>query len=99
MKSKKTITKSDLAEALYNKIGYTKQFSKSLVDDIFSTIQNKLKNGQGVRISRFGKFVLRDKKKRKGRNPQTGNPLIIKSRRVVTFRPSLNVKTKFKRGL
>ena len=99
MTSKKTITKSDLIEVLYNKIGYTKQFSKALVNDIFSTIQDRLQNGQGVRISGFGKFVLRDKKKRRGRNPQTGESLMIKPRRVVTFRPSLSMKNKFKRGL
>ena len=99
MTSKKTLTKSDLIEVLYNKIGYTKQFSKSLVNDIFTTIQDRLQSGQGVRISGFGKFVLKDKKKRRGRNPQTGESLMIKSRRVVTFRPSLSMKNKFKRGL
>ena len=99
MTSKKTITKSDLIEVLYNKIGYTKQFSKALVNEVFDTIQDRLQDGQGVRICRFGKFVLRDKKKRRGRNPQTGESLMIKPRRVVTFRPSLSMKNKFKRGL
>ena len=99
MKPKETTTKARLAEILYNKIGYTKQFSKVLVDDIFSNIQERLQNGQGVKIAGFGKFVLKDKKKRKGRNPQTGDSLIIKSRRVVVFRPSPVLKKKFKRGV
>ena len=98
MRSKKTVTKADLAKALYNKIGYTKQFSKAFVEDVFSSVKGKLGDGQGVRISGFGKFVLRDKKKRRGRNPQTGSSLTIKSRRVVTFHSSLNLKKKFKRG-
>ena len=96
MKQKKTITKQDLMLTLHNKIGYTKQFSKALVDDVFKNIKNKLLQGQGVKIYGFGKFILRDKSNRKGRNPQTGKAMTIKSRRVVTFRPSLILREKFK---
>lgn len=94
MKSK-TLTKADIATAVYNKIGYSKKFSEKLVDDLFEEIKNDLINGQGIKIHGFGKFILKDKKARKGRNPQTGQTLTIPERRVLLFHASSYLKKKF----
>ena len=93
--NKKTLTKEDIALALYSKIGYSKKYCKELVDDFFEIIKNNLKKGQGVQIQGLGKFILKDKKARKGRNPQTGEELIIKARRVLLFHASDSFKKQF----
>ncbi|MCY4321807.1 MAG: integration host factor subunit alpha [Bdellovibrionaceae bacterium] len=95
MKNKKTLTKSDIALAVYNKIGYSKKYCEDLVDDFFETIKKHLKKGQGIQIHGLGKFILKDKKNRRGRNPQTGEELIIKSRRVLLFHASESFKKQF----
>ena len=93
---KKTLTKAELSEALYKKLGYTKQMNKGLVDSAFDLIENSLLQGRSVKIYGFGKFALRDKKNRQGRNPQTGETITISSRRVLTFKPSAALRKKFK---
>ena len=95
MKNKKTLTKSDIALAVYNKIGYSKKYCEELVDDFFEAIKEHLKKGQGIQIHGFGKFFLKDKKNRIGRNPQTGEEMIIKARRVLLFHASENFKKQF----
>ena len=85
---KGTVTKQDLADAVYNKIGFSKKLSVELVEFCFNTIKKKLSKNHNVKISNFGHFILRDKKARKGRNPTTGRPITLASRRVVTFRVS-----------
>ena len=95
MKHKKTLTKANIAKAVHNKIGYNKKFCRELVDEFFDTIKNHLIKGQGIKIHGFGKFILKDKKPRKGRNPQTGKALIISARRVLLFHASTIFKKKF----
>ena len=92
---KKNLTKADLVKAVYNKIGYSKKLCEELVEELFYTIKDSLKKGQGVKIQSFGKFVLRDKKSRKGRNPQTGKAITISARRVLLFHASSVLKNKF----
>ena len=96
MKNNKTVTKADLIEAVFEKIGYTKKLSGELVEGIFDLIKDQLLNGRGVKIYGFGKFVLKDKKARRGRDPQTGKSITIEPRRVLVFRPSLILRGKIK---
>lgn len=96
MLKKRSITKSDLAQAVYYKLGYSKKFSKDFVNAFFNTLINMLQQGQGFKIHHFGKFILKDKKKRLGRNPQTGKELMISERRVVLFYASPFLKNNFK---
>ncbi len=84
----KTITKADLVEAIYEKVGYSKKDAADLVELIFNTLKDTLSKGEKIKISGFGNFVVRDKKQRTGRNPQTGESIQISARRVLTFKPS-----------
>ena len=90
---KSTVTKADIVERVYQKIGFSKKESSELVESVFSTLKETLKKGEKVKISGFGNFLVRDKKKRTGRNPQTGEQMEISARRVITFRPSQVLKT------
>lgn len=82
------MTKADLVVQLYEQVGFSKKESAELVDQIFDTIKQRLAAGEKVKISSFGNFVVREKAPRKGRNPQTGESLVIGARRVLTFKPS-----------
>lgn len=82
------MTKADIIEAIYQKIGYSKKDAADLVELLFDTIKNTLAKGEKIKISGFGNFVVRDKKPRTGRNPQTGEAIKISARRVLTFKPS-----------
>ncbi|MCZ0931638.1 MAG: integration host factor subunit alpha [Oligoflexia bacterium] len=93
--NKKTLTKADIALAVYSKIGYNKKYCEELVDVFFEMIKDHLKKGQGVQIHGLGKFILKDKKARRGRNPKTGKELIIKARRVLLFHAGESFKKRF----
>jgi integration host factor subunit alpha len=82
------MTKADIVEALYEKVGFSKKEAADLVELVFDTIKTTLAEGQKIKISGFGNFVVRDKRSRIGRNPQTGESIEISARRVLTFRPS-----------
>ncbi|HRK02008.1 MAG TPA: integration host factor subunit alpha [Oligoflexia bacterium] len=82
------MTKADIIEALYEKIGYSKKDAADLVELIFDTIKDTLSRGEKIKISGFGNFVVREKRPRTGRNPQTGEAIKITARRVLTFKPS-----------
>ncbi len=86
------MTKADLVEAVFEKIGSSKKDIAEVVDKIFETIKSALERGEKVKISGFGNFVVREKRARKGRNPQTGEEIIIEERRVMTFKPSQILK-------
>jgi integration host factor subunit alpha len=86
------MTKADLVEIVYEKVGLSKKDSQDIVEALFDTIKASLKDGEKIKISGFGNFILRDKRPRKGRNPQTGNDIQISARRVLTFRPSQILK-------
>lgn len=82
------MTKADIVETLYEKVGFSKKEAADLVEMVFETLKNTLSQGQKIKISGFGNFVVRDKRSRIGRNPQTGESIEISARRVLTFRPS-----------
>lgn len=91
-KEKRT-TKYELVQTVYNKLGgFSKKEAAELVDLIFELMKETLGRGEMIKISGFGNFVLRDKRERQGRNPQTGEPITISARRVLTFKPSQLLK-------
>jgi integration host factor subunit alpha len=83
-----TLTKAELIDSVYEKVGFSKKEAADLVELIFDTIKNTLAESKKIKISGFGNFVLRDKEPRTGRNPQTGQAITITARRVLTFKPS-----------
>ena len=90
--SKSTMTKADIVERVYEKIGFSKKEASELVELVFDTLKNKLEAGEKVKISGFGKFEVREKKSRIGRTPQTGDRITISARRVLNFSPSQVLK-------
>ena len=80
-----TLTKTDIVESIYSQCGLSKTKSDILVETILETMKGTLESGEDVLISRFGRFSVRDKSARRGRNPATGNDLMLEARRVVTF--------------
>ncbi|NVM25493.1 MAG: integration host factor subunit alpha [Desulfobacterales bacterium] len=83
-----TLTKADLIDSMYNQVGLSKTKSTQVVESLLEIIKKTLENGEDVLISRFGKFWVKEKRNRRGRNPQTGEDLILESRRVLTFKCS-----------
>ncbi len=88
----KTMTKADLVEMLFNRMGMNKRDAKDMVDAFFDEIRAALESGRTVKLSGFGNFQLRDKAQRPGRNPKTGEEIAITARRVVTFHASQKLK-------
>jgi integration host factor subunit alpha len=87
------MTKYEIAQYLYDKLGgLTAAQASTYVEVVLDTIKNTLADGEDVMISGFGKFSIRDKKARMGRNPVTGEKLVIEARRVVTFNPAVILK-------
>lgn len=86
------MTKADIVEGVYKSVGFTKKESTEIVELVFETIRQTLENGVTVKISGFGNFVIRKKKSRMGRNPQTGEEIKISPRKVLTFKPSQVLK-------
>ncbi len=91
-KQEGTMTKADIVEAIYEKIGFSKKESAEIVEMVFDTMKQTLETGEKIKISGFGNFVVRSKKPRVGRNPQTGEEIEISARKVLTFRPSQVLK-------
>ncbi|MDO8527793.1 MAG: integration host factor subunit alpha [Deltaproteobacteria bacterium] len=86
------MTKADIIEQIYEKIGFSKKESSEIVELVFDTMKETLEKGEKIKISGFGNFVVRAKRPRIGRNPQTGEEIEISARRVLTFRPSQVLK-------
>jgi integration host factor subunit alpha len=86
------VTKADIIESVYEKVGFSKKEAAEIVEMVFDTIKETLERGEKIKISGFGNFIVRDKKSRVGRNPQTGEEIEISARRVLTFRPSQVLK-------
>lgn len=87
------MTKADIVQAIYTRLGgFSKKESADLVDLVFETMKETLGRGEKIKISGFGNFVLRDKRQRQGRNPQTGDPITITERRVLNFKASQLLK-------
>jgi len=95
-----TITKANLIDSIYKQSDLRKQEARSAVESLLGIIKHTLESGEDLLVSGFGKFCVKDKNKRRGRNPHTGNGLMLDARRVVTFkcsktlRENLNKKNK-----
>ncbi len=92
------LTKAEIAEHLFEKVGLNKVDAKDLVEDFFEKVRETLEKGEQVKLSGFGNFELREKKSRPGRNPKTGEDIPISARRVVTFRPGQKLKARVEVG-
>ena len=88
------LTKARMAETLFEELGLNKREAKELVELFFEEIRTTLAEGDDVKLSGFGNFVLRVKNQRPGRNPKTGEEIPISARRVVTFRPGQKLKAR-----
>ncbi len=82
------MVKADLVERVYQKVGFTRQEAVEAVEILFDEIKSELARGENVRIAGFASFYLKEKKARNARNPKTGEPILIRSRRVLSFKPS-----------
>lgn len=87
------MTKAEIVEQIYEKIGFSKKESADIVEMVFDTMKDTLSRGEKIKISGFGNFVVRQKRPRVGRNPQTGEQIEITARKVLTFRPSHVLKS------
>ena len=87
-----TLTKAELADLLFEKVGLNKREAKDIIKAFFKEIRGALERGESVKLSGFGNFQLRDKPQRPGRNPKTGEEIPISARRVVTFHASQKLK-------
>lgn len=84
--------KADIVETVAEKCGISKKDSIDMVESVFSVLKTTLENGEDIKISGFGKFEVKNKHERKGRNPQTGESIIIDARRILSFKPSTILK-------
>lgn len=88
-----SLTKAELAEIIHQSMaGLSKKEAVDFIECLFETLKETLERGEKVKISGFGKFLIRDKRPRKGRNPQTGEDILIQDRRVLTFKPSAKLR-------
>jgi len=92
-----TLTKDDIVKSIQNHLGIPKTKSTELIECLLETFKKTLVSGDDVLISGFGKFCVKNKNKRRGRNPATGKDLMLASRRVVTFKCSPVLRSKVKR--
>jgi integration host factor subunit alpha len=97
--SETTVTRADLAEAVYQEVGLSRNDSATLVETVLGEIVGALTRGETVKISSFGSFSFRQKGRRIGRNPKTGDEVPILPRKVLVFRASHVLKNKINRAL
>jgi integration host factor subunit alpha len=91
------MTKVDIVKNIYEKVGFSKKEVAKIVESIFDIIKEHLQKEDKIKISGFGNFVVRKKRARRGRNPQTGDDIEITSRRILTFKPSQVLKSSLNR--
>lgn len=91
------MTKADLVDAVFGKVGLSKIESQNIIEMIFDTVKQTLIEGESVKVSGFGTFTVKKKNARRGRNPKTGDDLEITPRRVITFRASNHLKEAIER--
>jgi integration host factor subunit alpha len=91
------MTKVDIVESIYEKVGFSKKEVAKIVETIFDLIKENLQNEEKIKISGFGNFIVRKKRARRGRNPQTGDDIQITPRRILTFKPSQVLKAALNR--
>jgi len=82
------MTKADLVDKIHASTGLTKDGAFAYLETILETIKKSLETAEGVKISGFGSFIVKEKNSRRGRNPQTGQPITITARKILTFKPS-----------
>ena len=92
--NKKNVTRKDLSEKIYKKIGFSKKFSSEIIDNFFESLISELITSKKIKITSFGTFEVKSKKQRLGRNPKTKIETKISSRKIVKFKPSLIFKKK-----
>jgi integration host factor subunit alpha len=95
----KTTTRADLAEAVYRRLGLSRTESAAMVEMVLEEICSSITNGNSVKLSSFGSFIVRDKGERIGRNPKTGREVPIPPRRVTVFKPSNIMKQRINDSL
>jgi integration host factor subunit alpha len=88
----RTLIKANIVQSIADYNGYSKDESKDIVETLLEIMKRTLESGEDVMISGFGKFCIQDKKKRRGRNPATGDEMILDARRVVTFKCSVKLR-------
>ncbi|MBF0284444.1 MAG: integration host factor subunit alpha [Magnetococcales bacterium] len=88
------MTKAEIVEAVYERIGLSKKESAEIVETVLEVVRERLENGEAVKISGFGNFMVRSKGSRPGRNPKTGEEVEIPPRRVLTFKASQILRDK-----
>lgn len=93
-----TLTKAQIVESLQTNLGFSKQQSSNLVESLLETIKSTLEEGDDVLVSGFGKFCVQEKKERRGRNPATGEDLMLRPRKVVTFKCSGKLRERVNGG-
>ena len=93
-----TLTKAHVVESVQDKLGLPKEKSTEMVESLLEIMKKTLEKGEDVLVSGFGRFCVKDKKERRGRNPQTGDDMMLKQRRVVTFRCSGVLRDKINGG-
>jgi integration host factor subunit alpha len=86
------MTKAEIVDLVYEKVGFSKKEAAEIVDLVFEIIKETLEDSENIKISGFGSFVIREKNERRGRNPQTGEEITISPRKVLTFKPSQVLK-------
>ncbi len=93
-----TLTRADLIEAVYREVGLSRKSSSDLVEQLLAELSDSLVKGDSVKISSFGNFTVRQKNRRIGRNPKTGEEVPIEPRRVLVFRSSNILKERINEG-
>jgi integration host factor subunit alpha len=88
------MTKADLVERIQANTGFTKKESADMLESVFSIMKNTLEAGEKIKIAGFGNFEVKQKKDRRGRNPQTGESITIEARRILSFKPSMLLRQK-----
>ncbi len=91
------MTKVDIISSVYEKVGFSKKEAVRVVETIFDIMKESLERGEKIKISGFGNFIVRKKRTRRGRNPQTGDDIEISARSILTFKPSQVLKNDLNR--
>lgn len=90
--NKKNVTRKELATSVTEKLDVSHRDAAKIVDTVFSTQKNTLVSGESIKLVQFGSFIVREKSPRRGRNPQTGESMMITKRQMITFRPSRQLR-------
>jgi len=89
---KNNVTRKELAVAVNEKLGVSQRNSAEIVDTVFASMKEKLVSGESIKLVQFGTLTVRDKSPRRGRNPRTGEAMVISKRKMVSFRPSKSLR-------